>query len=68
MRRKLASLHYTGKTVVNINNNNPNFSKQDLDTSHGAWQKYGDLDSQNRETAANALLNDRFMNYSAAFG
>ena len=47
LRRKLASLHYTGKTVVNINNNNPNFSKQDLDTSHGAWQKYGDLDSQN---------------------
>ena len=61
MRRKLASLHYTGKTVVNINNNNPNFSKQDLDTCHGAWQKYGDLDSQNRVTAANALLNSSLM-------
>ena len=45
-KQKLASLDYTGKTVVNVNNNNPDFSKQDLDTSHGAWQKYGDLDSQ----------------------
>ena len=60
-KQKLTSLHYTGKTVVNINNNNPNFSKQDLDTSHGAWQKYGDLDSQNRVTAANALLNSSLM-------
>ena len=60
-KQKLASLDYTGKTVVNVNNNNPDFSKQDLDTSHGAWQKYGDLDSQNRVTAANALLNSSLM-------
>lgn len=60
-KQKLASLDYTGKTVVNVNNNNSDFSKQDLDTSHGAWQKYGDLDSQNRVTAANALLNSSLM-------
>ncbi len=42
-------------------NNNPDFSKEDLDTSRGAWQKYGDLDSQNRVTAANALLNSSLM-------
>ena len=60
-KQKLASLDYTGKTVVNVNNNNPDFSKEDLDTSRGAWQKYGDLDSQNRVTAANALLNSSLM-------
>ncbi len=60
-KQKLASLDYTGKTVVNVNNNNPDFSKQDLDTNHDAWQKYGDLDSQNRVTAANALLNSSLM-------
>mgnify|MGYP001625965144 CR=1 FL=1 len=26
-KQKLASLDYTGKTVVNVNNNNPDFSK-----------------------------------------
>ena len=44
-----------------MNNNNPDFSKEDLDTSHGAWQKYGNLDSQNRVTASNALLNRSLM-------
>lgn len=60
-RQKLATLDYNGKSILNVNNNNPDFSKQDLDTSHGAWQKYGDLDSQNRVTAANALLNSSLM-------
>ena len=60
-KQKLSTLNYEGKSVVNVNNNNPDFSKEDLDTSQGAWQKYGDLDSQNRVTAANALLNKSLM-------
>ena len=60
-KQKLSTLNYEGKSVVNVNNNNPDFSKEDLDTSHGAWQKYGDLDSQNRVTAANTLLNKSLM-------
>lgn len=60
-RQKLATLDYDGRSILTVNNNNPDFSSQDLDTSHGAWQKYGDLDSQNRVTSANALLNSSLM-------
>ena len=60
-KQKLASLDYTGKTVVNVNNNNPDFSKEDSDTSKKKKKKYGNLDSQNRVTASNALLNSSLM-------
>lgn len=60
-KQKLATLDYEGKSIVNVNNNTPDFSKDDLDTSHGAWQKYGNLDAQNRVTGANALLNKSLM-------
>lgn len=58
---RLASLNYTGKDVITVNNNDPTFSKSDLNTSGGAWQRYGNLDSFNRVTAANALLNESLM-------
>jgi DNA-entry nuclease len=58
---KLASLNYSGKDVITVNNNDPEFTKSDLNTSQGAWQKYGDLDGLNRVTAANALLNESLM-------
>lgn len=58
---KLASLNYSGKDVITVNNNEPSFSKSDLSTSQGAWQRYGELDNENRVTAANALLNQRLM-------
>ncbi|WP_125565830.1 DNA/RNA non-specific endonuclease [Companilactobacillus insicii] len=57
----LANLEYTGTQEIVVNNNNPNFSKDDLVTSMGAWQRYGDLDNLNRVTAANAMLNVSLM-------
>lgn len=60
-KAKLASLSYTGRDVITVNNNDPYFSKSDLSTSQGAWQRYGDLDDLNRVTSANALLNQSLM-------
>lgn len=58
---QLAQLDYQGSQVIDVNNGQPTFSQKDLDTSHGAWQKYGNLDSLNRATSANALLNKSLM-------
>ncbi|KRL63697.1 DNA/RNA non-specific endonuclease [Lactobacillus psittaci] len=58
---KLANLNYSGQDVITVNNNNPSFSKSDLSTANGAWQRYGDLDNLNRASAANALLNLSLM-------
>lgn len=58
---KLASLNYSGQDIITVNNNDPKFTKSDLSTSNGAWQSYGNLDSLNRVTAANALLNKSLM-------
>lgn len=57
----MASLNYSGKDVITVNNNEPSFSKSDLSTNQGAWQRYGELDNKNRVTAANALLNQKLM-------
>lgn len=57
----LANLDYNGTQEIIVNNNEPNFSQEDLSTVNGAWQKYGDLDNLNRVTAANALLNVSLM-------
>lgn len=58
---KLATLTYTGKDIIIVNNNDPSFSKTDLSTADGAWQRYGNLDGLNRVTTANALLNKSLM-------
>lgn len=58
---KLASLNYSGKDIITVNNNEPSFSKSDLSTNQGAWQRYGELDNKNRVTVANALLNQKLM-------
>lgn len=58
---KLASLTYSGKNIITVNNNDPSFSKADLSLANGAWQHYGNLDGLNRVTAANALLNRSLM-------
>ncbi len=47
--------------VKTVNHNRPTFTKKTLSTKRGAWQKYGRLDSYNRATTANALLNKRLM-------
>ncbi len=57
----LANLKYTGTQEIVVNNNNPNFSQEDMSTNNGAWQTYGDLDNLNRATAANAMLNASLM-------
>lgn len=58
---KLATLTYTGKDIITVNNNDPSFSQTDLSTADGAWQRYGNLDGLNRVTTANALLNKSLM-------
>lgn len=60
-KAKLATLSYTGKDIITVNNNDPEFTKADLSTKNGAWQSYGNLDSENRVTTANALLNQSLM-------
>jgi len=57
----LANLDYTGTQEIVVNNNNPNFSQDDLSTANGSWDSYGNLDNLNRATAANALLNVSMM-------
>ncbi|WP_276804676.1 DNA/RNA non-specific endonuclease [Lactobacillus hominis] len=59
--QKLASLSYSGQDIITVNNNNPSFTKEDLSTSQGPWQRYSDLDSLNRAQSANALLNKSLM-------
>ena len=57
----LANLNYNGTQEIVVNNNNPNFSQDDLSTAKGAWQQYADLDNLNRVSAANAMLNISLM-------
>lgn len=57
----LAKLNYAGQQEVVVNHNQPKFSKADLATDKGAWQRYGNLDHLNRATAANAMLNQSLM-------
>lgn len=57
----LAALDYQGNQTIEINQNKPTFSKEDLSTANGPWEKYGDLDSLNRATGAEALLNQKLM-------
>lgn len=57
----LASLTYSGQLSTEVNNNQPDFRQSDLSTSRGSWQTYGNLDSLNRATTANAMLNQSLM-------
>lgn len=57
----LADRTYAGEQTITVNDNHPAFSQDDLSTSQGAWQRYGNLDQLNRVTAANALLNQSLM-------
>lgn len=59
--QQLAQLDYQGQQVIIVNNNQPTFTKDDLDTSKGSWQNYAALDRYNRATGANALLNKSMM-------
>lgn len=54
------SIIAAGQVVV-LNHNRPSFTKAELSLKHGAWAKYGQLDSLNRATTANAMLNYSLM-------
>lgn len=58
---RLARLNYQGSPILILDHDQPQFSKQTLSLHHGAWQHYGQLDRENRVTAANAMLNERLM-------
>lgn len=60
-QQELAQLNYEGTQTIEINQNNPTFSPEDLSTANGPWQKFGDLDELNRATDAEALLNKKLM-------
>jgi len=58
---KLSTLRYHGTQTVIVNKDRPSFSKATLSAKKGAWQKYSNLDGENRATDANAMLNKRLM-------
>jgi len=58
---ELASLNYSGQTVVEINNNQPIFNKKELQFQQDGWQKLSSLDWLGRPQVANALLNQKLM-------
>lgn len=59
--KKLAKKKYQGEQTIDVNNGNPTFTKSELSTAKGAWQSYGNLDSYNRPTVANAMLSKSLM-------
>lgn len=58
---ELARLDYSGTQTIEVNDNLPTFSAEDLAITSGVWEKYGDLDQLNRATSAEALLNQSTM-------
>ena len=57
----LAHLEYSGEQTIDVNKGKPYFTDKDLTLKQGAWETYGDLDSLNRATVANAMLNQSLM-------
>ena len=60
-QQDLAQLNYEGTQTIEINQNNPTFSKEELSIENGPWERYSDLDHLNRATDAEALLNKKLM-------
>lgn len=61
LKKELAKLNYAGKQTITINKGQPTFTKAELTTKNGAWEKYYPLDTLNRATGAEALLNQSLM-------
>lgn len=57
----LANLRYRNQQIVQVNKNVPTFTQAQLSTTRGPWQEYHRLDSLNRVTGADALLNKALM-------
>ena len=47
---------FSGEMVLQVNHNQPTFSKEDLSLKKGSWQTFSDLDRLNRVGVANAML------------
>lgn len=53
---------YDGKNqTIQLNTNQPDFSKADLSLTKGSWTTFSDLDSLNRVGQANAMLGKELM-------
>lgn len=59
--QELAEMTFNGTQTIEINHNQPTFSQEDLSLTKGAWESYGELDTLNRATQANAMLNQSIM-------
>ena len=59
--QQLALMSYQGQTVIQINDNKPMFSKNELRLKSSGWQKLSSLDWLGRPQVANALLNQKLM-------
>lgn len=57
----LANMDYSGIQTIDVNGGTPYFTEEELALKDGAWETYGNLDSLNRATAANAMLNQSLM-------
>lgn len=60
-QKDLAALNYSGTQTIELNQNKPTFTKDQLTLKNGPWERYGDLDHLNRATSAEALLNKKLM-------
>lgn len=58
---ELAQLEYQGTQTIEINGNQPTFTKKALSLDNKAWEEYGALDDLNRATYAEAMLNQSLM-------
>lgn len=58
---QLANLNYQGQQEVEVNDNKPTFSSDDLSIANGSWQSFANLDNLNRSVQADALLNKNLM-------
>ncbi|WP_461226478.1 DNA/RNA non-specific endonuclease [Lacticaseibacillus suihuaensis] len=57
----LAAKTYAGDQELTVDNNAPGFAASELSTARGAWERYANLDADNRAVVADALLNTSLM-------
>lgn len=60
-KQSLSSLSFSGTQVISVNDNQPDFTVDDLSVSEGAWQKLHPRDWEGRAQVANAMLNKSLM-------
>lgn len=58
---ELVNKEYSDTQTIDVNNGKPDFSEEELSLQNSAWEKYGDLDSLNRATTAEAMLHQSLM-------